>query len=203
MAGQQKTLIFALILTVVSALGVSLVLRQNPKPFSRLARTGAEAPPKKDFLLENSGKGMTIESPAFPNGQNIPAKYTCDGNNISPALVVRGAPESAKSLVLIVDDPDAPAGRWVHWTLWDIKPETAEIPEGGVPAGAVQGLTDFGKVGYGGPCPPSGMHRYFFKLYALGTMLGLASQAKAQEIEEAMEGHIIEKAELVGLYSRR
>ncbi len=148
-------------------------------------------------------KTMKLESPIFENNGNIPSKYTCDGGNVNPPLEIREVPENAKSLVLIVDDPDAPMGTWVHWTVWNISPKTTEISENSVPEGAVEGITDFGKPGYGGPCPPSGTHRYFFKLYALNTTLDLDSSAKAKDIEKAMEGHILDKAELIGLYSRQ
>lgn len=145
---------------------------------------------------------MKLISPAFEHNQPIPSKYTCDGENISPPLIVEAVPENTKSLVLIVDDPDAPMGTWVHWTLWNIAPDTKEIPENSVPAGAVEGMTDFGKPGYGGPCPPSGTHRYFFKLYALNKTLELNSAATKADIEKAMEGFLLGQAELIGLYSR-
>ena len=148
-------------------------------------------------------KIMKLESSVFENNGNIPSKYTCDGENVNPPLEISEVPENTKSLVLIVDDPDAPMGTWVHWTVWNISPKTTEISENSVPEGAVEGITDFGKPGYGGPCPPSGTHRYFFKLYALDTTLDLGSSAKAKDIEKAMEGHILDKAELVGLYSRK
>ncbi len=112
-------------------------------------------------------------------------------------------PAEAKSLVLIVDDPDAPAGDWVHWTVWNISAKTKTIAENSLPENAAEGFTDFGKPGYGGPCPPTGTHRYFFKLYALDTTLALNSSAKKTDIEKAMEGHILEQAELVGLYQRK
>jgi len=146
---------------------------------------------------------MKIESPVFSNNELIPKKYTCDGEDVNPPLKISEVPEEAKSLVLIVDDPDAPMGTWVHWTVWNIDPKTVEIPENSVPEGAVEGITDFGKPGYGGPCPPSGTHRYFFKLYALDTTLDLDSNAKKTDIEKAMKDHILEKAELVGVYSRQ
>lgn len=145
---------------------------------------------------------MKIESSAFENNGMIPAEYTCDGVNINPQLTIGGIPAGAESLVLIVDDPDAPGGTWVHWTVWNIDPLVTEIPENSIPMGAVEGVTDFGKTGYGGPCPPSGTHRYFFKLYALDTTLELDSSAAVQDINEAMDGHILESAELVGLYGQ-
>lgn len=145
---------------------------------------------------------MKIESPAFSNNQPIPAEYTCDGKDVNPPLKISEVPEETKSLVLIVDDPDAPGGTWVHWTLWNIDPKITEIPENSVPGGTVEGRTDFGKPGYGGPCPPSGIHHYHFKLYALDTMLKLNSSSKKKEVEKSMEGHILDWVELIGLYQR-
>lgn len=150
---------------------------------------------------------MKITSAAFQHNGNMPSKYTCDGENINPPLSINDVPTAAKSLVLIVDDPDAPMGIWVHWTVWNIDPATTEIAENSVPKGidgsAVEGTTSFGERGYGGPCPPSGTHRYFFKLYALDTLLDLPSSAKAGDIEKAASGHILDKAELMGLYKRQ
>lgn len=145
---------------------------------------------------------MRITSNAFDNNQPIPKKYTCDGENINPALTFHDVPEGTKSLVLIVDDPDAPRGTFTHWTVWNIDPAISFIEEGSVPEGAIEGMTDFGRPGYGGPCPPSGTHRYFFKLYALDIDLVLDSSATVFSLQRAMEGHILEKAELMGLYSR-
>ena len=145
---------------------------------------------------------MKITSPVFGHNQKIPSKYTCDGENLSPPLEISGVPEGAKSMVLIMDDPDATHGLWVHWVLWNISPDTKEIPENSVPAGAAEGMTSFGKPGYGGPCPPSGTHHYYFKLYALDTILDLNKSSEKQELESAIEGHVLGQAELVGLYSR-
>jgi len=145
-------------------------------------------------------KGLTVTSPAFENNKLIPAKYTCDGDDVNPLLIIEGVPEETKSLVLIVDDPDAPMGTWDHWVVWNIPP-TKRIEENSVPG--VQGLNDFRKHSYGGPCPPSGTHRYFFKVYALDTKLDLNQNSKKKDIEKAMKDHILAKGELVGLYSRR
>jgi Raf kinase inhibitor-like YbhB/YbcL family protein len=145
---------------------------------------------------------MRITSPAFENYQLIPAKYTCDGQDINPVLVIEGVPEKAKSLVLIMDDPDSPSGDFTHWLVWNIDPQTKEIKEDSVPASAVLGMTDFGKPGYGGPCPGSGTHRYFFKLYALDIVLDLKQGAKKSDLEKAMTGHILAQAELIGKYGR-
>lgn len=145
---------------------------------------------------------MFIKSPSFKNNEMIPAKYTCDAENINPALFFSGIPSAAVSLVLIVDDPDAPGGTWVHWTIWNMSPGTTEIAENSVPGSSAEGNTDFGTSGYGGPCPPSGTHRYFFKLYALDAALELDASALAADIEDAMQGHILGNAQLVGLYKR-
>lgn len=145
---------------------------------------------------------MQIKSSAFENNEKIPAKYTCDGQNINPPLTFSQVPKEAKSLVLIVDDPDAPGKTWTHWVLYNILSSTLQILENQIPEGAVEGVTDFGSTGYGGPCPPSGTHRYFFKLYALDTTLDLEESATKADVEEKIKDHIIEKAELIGLYSR-
>lgn len=146
---------------------------------------------------------MEILSPAFLNNGKIPKKYTCDGEGVNPPLEIADVPENAASLALVVDDPDAPvAGGFVHWTLWNISPETKIIPENGIPEGAIQGLTSSNEKGFVGPCPPSGTHRYFFKLYALDTRPDLPAESGRDEIEKEMEGHVLGRAELVGLYQR-
>ncbi|MFO7929323.1 MAG: YbhB/YbcL family Raf kinase inhibitor-like protein [Candidatus Humimicrobiaceae bacterium] len=158
-----------------------------------------EKPDKKEETKEM----LSIGSPAFVHNEMIPSKYTCDSDNINPPLLISGIPEGTESLALIVDDPDAPGGTWVHWIVWNIGPATTEIKENSAPEGAVEGMTDFGKPGYGGPCPPSGTHRYFFKLYALDTTLKLDASATVEELENAMEDHLLDKAELIGLYERK
>ncbi|MGB5197246.1 MAG: YbhB/YbcL family Raf kinase inhibitor-like protein, partial [Candidatus Deferrimicrobium sp.] len=120
---------------------------------------------------------LQFTSQAFPNNGMIPPEYTCDGANVNPPLTVRNAPAKSGSLALIVDDPDAPRGTWVHWVVWNMGADTKDIPANSVPTGALQGTNDFGKQGYGGPCPPSGTHRYFFKLYALDISLALKTGA--------------------------
>lgn len=146
---------------------------------------------------------LTISSTAFRHNGMVPAKYTCDGTDVSPPLAIEGVPENATSLALIVDDPDAPAGTWVHWVVWNIDPKTKEIAEGSVPKGVKQGMNDFRKRDYGGPCPPSGTHRYFFKLYALDTLLSLGTGAEKADLERSMHGHLLARAEIIGLYRRR
>lgn len=145
---------------------------------------------------------MKITSPAFSNNQPIPSKYTCNGANINPPLQFSGIPQDTKSLVLIVDDPDAPAGTWIHWVVYNINPVISEIPENGVPQDGIQGKTTSGQTNYGGPCPPSGTHRYFFKLYALSKTLSIQGTANVETILSAMKGAIIGKSELIGLYSQ-
>ncbi|MDA8424112.1 MAG: YbhB/YbcL family Raf kinase inhibitor-like protein [Nitrospiraceae bacterium] len=146
---------------------------------------------------------FTLSSQAFKHHDRIPARYTCDDADISPPLMIENVPAGAQSLSLIVDDPDAPRGMWVHWVVWNIGPDTKEIKERSVPPGAAEGVNDFRKQSYGGPCPPSGTHRYFFKLYALDTMLALGANATKGDLERAMKGHILAQTELVGLYKRQ
>lgn len=147
-------------------------------------------------------KIMHIQSTAFRHNEKIPEKYTCDGDNVSPPLAFSGVPKNAQSLVLIMDDPDAPKGLWVHWLLWNISVKTQTVGEGETPKEAVAGTTSFGAAHYGGPCPPDGEHRYFFKLYALDTEMELPKETTKEGLEEAMTGHVLDKAELIGYYSR-
>jgi len=148
------------------------------------------------------GAKMKMTSSAFQEGGNIPSKFSCDGADTSPPLQIADVPSGAKSLVLIVDDPDAPSGLFTHWTAWNISPQTSTIAEGSPPKG-VQGTNDFGKSGYGGPCPPSGTHRYYFKIFALDRELDLPSGAKRGQLDAAMKGHVIAQGELIGRYSRK
>ena len=150
---------------------------------------------------------MKITSPAFSQGQPIPTQFTCDGENVSPALVFEDIPAEAKSLALICDDPDAPVGVWDHWLLYNI-PATATglpqniAPEIMLPDGATHGLNSWRNVGYGGPCPPSGTHRYYFKLYALDAKLNLKAGVDKGALARAMDGHVLTEARLMGTYSR-
>jgi Raf kinase inhibitor-like YbhB/YbcL family protein len=145
---------------------------------------------------------MKISSTAFGHNGQIPKKYTCDGGDVNPLLKFEEIPANARSLALIVDDPDAPMGTWVHWVVWNMDPKTAEIKENSVPKGSMQGMNDFGKHDYGGPCSPSGTHRYFFKLYALDMTLNISANAGKPALESAMKGHILADAQLIGLYER-
>ena len=148
------------------------------------------------------GGRTTIKSSAFHQGGDIPPKFTCDGGNTSPPLEISGVPSEAKSLVLIADDPDAPGGLFTHWLVWNIPPQTNSVAEGSEPKG-VHGTNDFGKSGYGAPCPPKGAHRYYFKVFALDVELGLPSGAKRSQLEAAMKGHVIAEGELMGRYARK
>jgi len=148
---------------------------------------------------EEGGVGMKILSPKFENNGFIPKKFTCQGEDVSPAVIIEDIPKEAKSLALIVDDPDAPMGTWVHWVVFDI-PLINCIEENSIPG--KQGRNDFGGNNYGGPCPPSGTHRYFFKIYALDKILNLTEGIAKKELEKAMEGHVLGQAELIGLYKK-
>lgn len=151
---------------------------------------------------------IELKSSGFQNGGDIPRKYTCDGTDVSPPLRWENAPVGAKAFALIPDDPDAPVGTWVHWVIYDLPGETKELAEGlkaadTLPNGAKQGMNDFRKVGYGGPCPPPGpAHRYFFKLYALDAETKLKPRAAKQQLLDAIKGHILAEAQLMGRYKR-
>ncbi len=151
---------------------------------------------------------IELSSAAFANGQSIPKKYTCDGEDVSPPLKWTNAPKETKSFALISDDPDAPAGTWVHWVIFNIPADVSELKENlpkteSVLGKAKQGINDFEKIGYGGPCPPSGSpHRYFFKLYALDTELNLSGNVKKEDLVKAMQGHILAEGQIIGTYQR-
>ena len=162
---------------------------------------------EKKSTSAKGGAAMKLSSSAFTEGAMIPAKYTCDGVNISPPLKWSDAPEAAKSFTLICDDPDAPMGTWVHWVAYNIPPEANELPEkvpvvDTLPDGTRQGINDFRKTGYGGPCPPGGTHRYYFKLYALDMELLVEPGMTKKKLLKAMEGHIVAEAQVMGKYRR-
>jgi Raf kinase inhibitor-like YbhB/YbcL family protein len=165
-----------------------------------MATTGSVmAPP-------DTHKKMSLSSNAFKDGQPIPVDYTCDGKNISPQLSWSGAPGNSQSLLLIVDDPDATAGAWTHWILFNLSPDTSELSQdfAKVSSTAKQGTNDFKKPGYGGPCPPTGKaHRYFFRIYALDTALNLSAGASRKEIDAAMAKHVLAMGQLMGTYQRK
>ena len=149
----------------------------------------------------------SLSSPAFKPGDMIPAPYTCDGQDLSPPLQWAPPPSGTKSLALVSDDPDAPGGTWVHWIVYNLPPSLRVLPEAfppneELPDGTRQGLTSFGRTGYGGPCPPSGTHRYVFTLYALDVVLALPPRSSARQLDEAIKGHVLAQAELMGTYRR-
>ena len=164
----------------------------------------------KDAFSQTGAQKMdfTISSTAFQNGGDIPKKFTCDGADVSPPLSWTGTPGNVQSFALIADDPDAPAGTWTHWVVYDLPANVTELEENvskvdKLPNDARQGRNDFRKLGYGGPCPPPGKaHRYFLKLYALDTKLNLAPGASKQDVEQAVQGHVLGQTELMGKYSR-
>jgi Raf kinase inhibitor-like YbhB/YbcL family protein len=170
------------------------------KPQPNVQKTAPENP--KDTKME-----IKLTSTAFKEGQPIPSTYTCDGVNVSPPLEWSGVPKSARTITIIADDPDAPGGMWVHWVLYNLPADNIGLVENlpaaeKLVAGGFQGKTDFGTIGYGGPCPPSGTHRYFFKIYALDGDLSLTAGATKAEVEKAMEGHIVSQGQLMGTYRR-
>jgi len=165
----------------------------------------AQLPPANQSTQKNPEFKLT--SAAFKEGQPIPSIYTCDGVNVSPPLEWSGLPKSARAIAIIADDPDAPGGMWVHWVLYNLPAANIGLVENlpateKLVAGGFQGKNDFEKIGYGGPCPPSGTHRYFFKIYALDAELSLNAGATKAEVEKAMEGHIVSQAQLMGTYKR-
>lgn len=149
---------------------------------------------------------MKLVSDAFAGGASIPRRHTCDGADTSPPLSWRAAPEATRSFALVVEDPDAPSGTWVHWVLFDIPVSTTALPEGAaresLPEGTREGVNGWGRRGYGGPCPPKGTHRYFFRLYALDLLLALDEGVTAEELIEAARYHVLARAELMGRYAR-
>ena len=156
---------------------------------------------------EDSVMDIRITSTAFSQGEKIPSRYSCDGEDISPPLSWSKGPEGAGSYALIADDPDAPVGTWVHWVIYNIPPSSTSLPENVPktpegPGGSIQGVNDFKRYGYGGPCPPGGTHRYFFKIYALDTMIEKKAGLSKKKLLKEMEGHILAQGELMGTYSR-
>lgn len=183
----MKKSIIILILVIIFVISVN-IFKKTIHPF-----TYSTIQP-----MEGNMKLTTV----FAYNESIPSKYTCDGEDAAPELTISEVPADSKSLVLIVDDPDAPIGTWVHWLVYNIPVSTAKIDAKNLPQDAKQGMTDFGRVGWGGPCPPSGTHRYFFKLYAIDKVLDLPDGATKTQLEQAIKDHIVEKTELIGLYKR-
>jgi len=178
---------------IISIIGVAIFLIQTKK--SKQFQPKYSPPNDKN-------NSMKITSPNFSKEDMIPKKFTCDGEGINPELEISGAPEETKSLVLIVDDPDAPMGNFNHWVMWNIKPSVKKIGENSYPPEAVSGINSGEKNSYVSPCPPSGIHRYYFKIYALNILLNLDASSRKNDVEKAMSSHIIDQAELMGKYSR-
>lgn len=171
------------------------IQKNTPPPTPEAALISANpTPPMND-------QKFLIRSPAFQNEQRIPGKYTCDGDDISPPLAIENIPEKTASMVLLVEDPEATNGTWDHWLIFNIPRDVTRIGENSIPIGT-EGNTSWGNTGYGGPCPPNGNHRYYFKIYALDTTLRLNQGAPKEEVFEAMKGHIIAESELMGTYER-
>lgn len=190
----KNTLLILGILIVVVLVGFLILKSKQPKPIV----PEKEAKP----MVEQKGN-LSLTSSAFESGGNIPDKYTCLGENVNPPLNVSGVPQEAQSLVLIVDDPDAPAGTWDHWLLFNVDPTVTKVEENSVPSSALLGTTSFGDRKYGGPCPPPGPpHHYNFKLYALDAKLALNAGASKAEVEKAMADHILAQTQLTGLFRR-
>jgi Raf kinase inhibitor-like YbhB/YbcL family protein len=189
-------------------LALALVVLASSATFVRAASPGLAA--ESEHLTSQGGSSMSfaVKTTAFPAGGPIPKKYTCDGEDLSPALAWTNAPAGTQSFALIADDPDAPVGIFTHWILWNIPPDASGLPEGvpqqeTVADGARQGKNGFRRIGYGGPCPPPGKpHRYFFKVYALGAKLDLKAGASRGELERAMGGHVLAEAQLMGTFGR-
>lgn len=150
-----------------------------------------------------TGNALSLKSPAFSEGGSIPAVYTCDGANTRPALTISRVPAETKSFAIVMYDPDAPGGTFVHWVAWNIPPDTRDIPEGPLPAPIMEGTNSFQAVGYLGPCPPSGTHRYIWRLYALRTVLSLDNKASRKDLETAINTFVITQTELVGRYTKQ
>lgn len=170
----------------------------NPKPSPQTPTPSPSSQKKSEIVLTSA---------AFKEGQAIPRQYTCDGVNVSPPLEWTGVPKTAKTLAIIADDPDAPAGTWLHWVLYNIPADNIGFVENvpateNLKAGGFQGKNDFGKIGYGGPCPPSGTHRYLFKIYAIDGELPLQAGATKADLEKAMQGHVVAQGQLMGTYRR-
>jgi Raf kinase inhibitor-like YbhB/YbcL family protein len=200
----MKKMIFCFIVICLTACAPMQAAPTNvpaPAEITSPAETQIPQSPVQEVTI-----AFEIASPAFKNGESIPSDFSCDGRDVSPALAWTEPPSRTQSLALIMDDPDAPIGIWIHWVIFNIPASTRDLKEGTptdpqLSDGSLQGKTSAGSSGYHGPCPPSGTHRYFFKLYALDTMLSLTANADKKELLAAMEGHILANAELMGTYS--
>ncbi|MDD5144845.1 MAG: YbhB/YbcL family Raf kinase inhibitor-like protein [Candidatus Pacebacteria bacterium] len=187
--GELKVFLKFLVLVLPLYAGGFFILTKVENPSEKIN--------KEEFIT------MEITSSAFKNDEMIPEKYTCDGENVNPSLKISNVPQEAKSLALIIEDPDAGGGIWAHWLVWNIDPKAFLIEEGSVPKGSIEGTNDYESQSYEGPCPPSDIHHYYFKLYALDDTLDLDPSSRREDLIRAMETHIIDQADLVGLYKRK
>ena len=185
----KKAVIIGIIIAVIILAKIFLSASKNKTPTP---------------LTQNSTQSMLISSPSFDNNTKIPPKFTCDGGNINPELQIHNVPPEAKSLAIIMDDPDAPSGTFTHWLVWNINPQTEVIKQESIPPGSIEGKNSAGKIGYTGPCPPDGkLHRYFFKLYALNNSIIETENIRDKaDLESVIDKLLIEKTELVGIYDR-
>jgi Raf kinase inhibitor-like YbhB/YbcL family protein len=206
----MKKLLFPTLIFILAACTSQRTPTQSPATsLPEMTEVPVEVPAATEALVtatEEAVMPFEISSTAFKNGEMIPSKFSCKGSDISPALTWTGAPAGTQSFALIMDDPDAPMGTWVHWVMYNIPASTRELKEAmpidaKLSDGSIQGYTSAKSTGYHGPCPPSGTHRYFFKLYALDTMLSLSAKADKKELLAAMEGHILANVELMGTFS--
>ena len=197
----KKYVIIAIILFLGVAAAIFYLFSRNRSGFVLDSNPEQMIADQEAKPLPNVKHMLSIKS-IFPNNGQIPDQYGCRGRDVNPPLQFSGIPTGTKSLALIVDDPDAPSGDWVHWLIFNMDPALAGIDEDSLPIGATFGITSAGTKDYGGPCPPSGTHHYHFKLYALDSLLKLDSQAKKADVLSAMKGHIMEQSEIVGTYSQ-
>jgi hypothetical protein len=186
--------------TMFLLVGFGCTQNENGKIVS--PNPGGEAETTRDNSLSVPQQPMKLTSSAFGDGGKLPSKYSCDGEEINPPLQISDVPVDAKSLAFIMDDPDTPDGIFTHWIMWNLNSQLKEIQENSVPAGATEGTTSIETSGYVGACPPSGMHRYMFKLFALDTTLDLSETTTSEQLQKAMEGHVLEQAVLMATYTR-
>ncbi|MEK7584857.1 MAG: YbhB/YbcL family Raf kinase inhibitor-like protein [Patescibacteria group bacterium] len=191
----RKTIFFVLIVLIIFAT-VGLVV------YSLRIQQRYQEALRAQIIKDNTMGTLLLTSPVFQHNREIPARYTCQGDEVNPELLIQGTPSGTRSLVLIMDDPDAPVGVWDHWVLWNIAPETTEIAENSTPPGAVVGVNSGGQTRYQGPCPPSGTHRYQFTVYAIMDVLSLAPGSDKQTVLKAITGKVLDQCTLVGLYEK-
>lgn len=200
----KKSVIIGIVVAIILLIGIILLI--SNKNINQIVNINIEKDEGGEGVdiggnegIGNGESKMEVKS-VFNQGEKIPVKYTADGDDVNPGLEISGIPENAKSLVLIMDDPDAPMGTWIHWVVFNIPVSVNKIDEGASPG--IVGVNSWGRNNYGGPSPPSGVHRYFFKVYALDSELSLDSSAEKSDVESAMQGHILDHGELMGVYER-